>query len=106
MTAAGTTWSKPLRITRGVRGRHYDPDLAGGRDGRVMVVWAWSAAGRSTLMYSVLSGGKHTPPRTFGKGAGMASLPSISAGPDGRFHVIWNQGPRDNEVIYYAVTKK
>ena len=102
----GTTWSKPLRITRGVRGRHYDPDLAGGRGGRVMVVWAWSAAGRSTLLYSVLRGGKHTPPRSFGKGPGMASLPSISAGPDGRFHVVWNQGPRDNEVIYYAVTKK
>ena len=106
VAAGSTTWSAPLRFTRGVRGRHYDPDLAGGRGGEVMVVWAWSAAGKSTLLYSSLKNGKHTPPRSMGQDPGMASLPSISAGPDGRFHVVWNQGERDKEAIYYSVSKK
>ncbi len=105
VAAGGTTWGAPRRITRGVRGRHYDPALASNRRGEVMVVWAWSAAGKSALLSSLVVKGKPSPPGSIKELRGAASLPSVAAGPDGRFHVVWSQGERDQEAIYYSATK-
>jgi hypothetical protein len=102
-TLAGTDtrWAEPTRITRGFQGRHYDPDVAGNAQGEVMLVWAWSHAGQSSILYSRWKGDQFEAPKQVQARAGMSSLPSIYAGPDGRFHLVWNHGdPAQTEVLY------
>ncbi len=92
-------WSSTLRLTRGIPGRHYDPDVAADSSGHVVLVWAWQTPETSTILYSEWQGKRFSTPKQAFTGGAMVSLPSIAAGPDGRFHLVWNQGTPDETEV-------
>lgn len=100
------TWTPPRCISEGLAGLHYDPDLMFNSRGELMLVWAWSSAGLSTLLYSRRIKGTFTEPRRLAELAAFASLPALAVDPKGRFHVVWNQGRMNQEVVYHAVTRR
>lgn len=87
----------------GVGGFHFDPDIAVNERGDRVLVWGWDAGADAELVYSVDRGGGWSPPaKVADLDWGKPGLPSVTAGPAGRFHVVWNQGVRGENHVYAA----
>ncbi|MEC7947993.1 MAG: hypothetical protein VX265_10520 [Myxococcota bacterium] len=89
--------------SRGLGGFHFDPDIAVDADGRRVVVWGWDQGSEAELVYSVDAGTGWSPARRVADIRwGKPGLPSLTVGADGVFHVVWNQGVRGENHVYYA----
>lgn len=97
-------WGPVDEPSAGLGGFHFDPDVAVAPDGTVCVVWGWDGGGDAELVYALRRDGAWTAPRKVAElDWGKPGLPSIEAGPDGRFHVVWTQGVRGSNEVWYAV---
>lgn len=89
--------------SKGLGGFHFDPDIAVDAEGRRVLVWGWDLGSEAELVYSVDEGSGWSAPRRVATiGWGKPGLPSLVVGPDGTFHVVWNQGVRGENHVYYA----
>jgi hypothetical protein len=97
-------WSDRIDVpTDGYGGFHFDPDLAIDGDGNRVLVWGWDAGDDAELVYSIDRGqGFSRPAKVADLDWGKPGLPSITVAPDGRFHVVWNQGVRGENHVYAA----
>lgn len=100
------SWSEPGRITKGFRGGHYDPDIAGNSRGDVVLVWAWQDGEKASILYSRWEKGRFSAPRQIHPVIGMTSLPSIYAAPSGQFHLVWNHGSPDATEVMYTASRE
>lgn len=103
-TGAPGRWGQPEEPSKGYGGFHFDPEIAADSAGRVCLVWGWDAGSEAELVYAIRSpdGRWSTPKRVASLGSGKPGLASLVAGPDGAFHVVWNQGVRGSNEVYYA----
>ena len=103
------TWSNGVGSTvqepsAGLGGYHYDPDIEINKDGTLCLVWGWDGGEEAQLLYSLDRGTGWSPPQRVASIAwGKPGLPSLSADPSGRFHVVWNQGVKGENQVYFAV---
>ena len=68
------------------------------------LVWGWDQGSDAELLYSLDRGDGWSAPRKLAEvDRGKPGLPSIDVDPRGRFHVVWNQGVRGENDVYYAV---
>ncbi len=96
-------WGPNQEPSRGLGGFHFDPDIAVDAQGRRVIVWGWDSGSAAELVYAVDTGSGWSAPRLVARlGAGKPGLPSIDVAPDGRFHVVWNQGVRGRSQVYHA----
>ncbi len=97
-------WSDRIdEPSSGFGGFHFDPDIAIDSQGRRVLVWGWDLGREAELVYSVDRGdGWSAPRRVATVGWGKPGLPSLVVAPDDRFHVVWNQGIRGENHVYYA----
>ncbi|MAA79783.1 MAG: hypothetical protein CL916_11035 [Deltaproteobacteria bacterium] len=66
-------------------------------------MWGWDAGSDAELVYSINQGGKWSAPQKVADiDWGKPGLPSIEVDMAGNFHVVWNQGVRGKNEIYYA----
>jgi hypothetical protein len=88
----------------GLGGYHYDPDIEINKDGILCLVWGWDGGEEAELLYSLDRGSGWAPPQRVASVAwGKPGLPSLTADPSGRFHVVWNQGIKGENQVYFAV---
>ncbi len=105
---SGTTgaWGPPVELSEGLGGFHFDPDIAVNSEGVLCIVWGWDANDEAELLYSLNRGeGWSEPLRVAEIGWGKPGLPSLDVDSDGTFHVVWNQGVRGYNEVYYASLK-
>ncbi|HJN75668.1 MAG TPA: sialidase family protein [Myxococcota bacterium] len=96
-------WGEAVEPSAGYGGYHFDPDIEINADGDRVLVWGWDSGEQAELVYAVDTGtGWSKPRRVATIGKGKPGLPSISASSDGDFHVVWNQGVRGSNEVYYA----
>jgi hypothetical protein len=96
-------WGPTQEPSQGFGGYHFDPDIAINAAGTRCLVWGWDAGTEAELVYSVDRGGGWSSPRRVAQIRwGKPGLPSLDVDSKGRFHVIWNQGVRGTNQIYYA----
>jgi len=97
-------WGVPEEPSKGYGGFHFDPEIAVDPEGRVCLVWGWDSGGEAELVYALRSAeGRWTKPRRVAElKRGKPGLASLVAGPDGAFHVVWNQGVRGSSEVFYA----
>ena len=89
--------------SRGLGGFHFDPDIAIDAAGRRVLVWGWDQGTEAELVYSVDTGEGWSPARRVAQvGWGKPGLPSLTVDAGGAFHVVWNQGVRGENHVYYA----
>jgi hypothetical protein len=89
--------------SRGYGGFHFDPDIAVDAHGRRVIVWGWDQGSDAELVYSVDEGAGWSPPRKVADVRwGKPGLPSLGVDAEGAFHVVWNQGVRGENHVYYA----
>ncbi len=95
-------WGPVVEPSKGYGGYHFDPDVAVNADGVRCLVWGWDSGADAELVYSVDKGQGWSPPRKVADiDWGKPGLPSIDVDAAGAFHVVWNQGVRgDNDVFY------
>jgi len=80
-------WTSPTPITASPVGA-WEPSAV--RDGNTLhVVYVDFAAGNGDVRYVTVQGGWVSPSQTIAGGPGVARRPRILAGPDGPFHVVW-----------------
>jgi hypothetical protein len=97
-------WGSTHEPSAGWGGYHFDPDIAVNPEGVLCLVWGWDAGDAAELVYSLDRGEGWSPPRLVARlNWGKPGLPSIDAGADGRFHVVWNQGVRGQNHVYYTL---
>ncbi|HCH64421.1 MAG TPA: hypothetical protein DFR83_16565 [Deltaproteobacteria bacterium] len=97
-------WGPPEEPSKGYGGFHFDPEIAADETGRVCLVWGWDSGREAELVYAIRSpnGVWSAPRRVASLRSGKPGLASLVAGPDGAFHVVWNQGVRGSNEVYYA----
>jgi hypothetical protein len=96
-------WGATQEPSQGFGGYHFDPDIAVNADGVRCIVWGWDSGSEAELVYSIDQGrGWSSPRRVAQIRWGKPGLPSLDVDSQGRFHVIWNQGIRGTNQIYYA----
>lgn len=96
-------WGPLVEPSEGYGGFHFDPEIAVNKDGVLCLVWGWDAGQDAEMVYSLNRGqGWSKPLKIADVDWGKPGLASLVAGPDGRFHVVWNQGIRGKNHIYYA----
>ena len=96
-------WGPVEEPSKGYGGFHFDPDIAVNKDGVRCLVWGWDAGGDAEMVYSLNRGGGWDPPRKIADlNEGKPGLPSIVNDASGSFHVVWNQGVRGKNDVYYA----
>ena len=97
-------WSDTVdEPSRGHGGFHFDPDIAIDASGRRVVVWGWDQGREAELVYSVDTGDGWSKPRKVADIRwGKPGLPSLAVDERGVFHVVWNQGVRGENHVYYA----
>jgi hypothetical protein len=67
------------------------------------MVWGWDMGQDAELLYSLNRGaGWEAPKKVAEIDWGKPGLPSIDADSTGAFHVVWNQGVRGSNEVYYA----
>ena len=100
----GGTWGPVVEPSAGLGGYHFDPEIAVDQRGTLCMVWGWDGGEEAELLYSLSRDGERwSPPRRVASiGWGKPGLPSIDVDPRGRFHVVWNQGIRGYNEVYYA----
>lgn len=96
-------WGPVAEPSKGFGGFHFDPDIAINDAGVRVLVWGWDAGDDAEMVYSVDRGQGWSAPRKIADiDWGKPGLASISVDPAGRFHVVWNQGVRGENKVYYA----
>jgi len=96
-------WGPVAEPSRGFGGFHFDPDIAINSDGVRCLIWGWDAGSDAEMVYSIDSGSGWTPPRKIADiDWGKPGLASIDVTSNGDFHVVWNQGVRGKNEVYYA----
>jgi hypothetical protein len=96
-------WGPVQEPSRGHGGFHFDPDIEINKEGVLCVVWGWDAGDQAEMVYSLDRGAGWSPPQKLADlGWGKPGLPSLKADPQGVFHVVWNQGIRGYNEVYYA----
>jgi len=96
-------WGEAAEPSKGLGGYQFDPDVAINRDGVRALVWGWDGGGDAELVYSLDRGQGWEPARKVADvDWGKPGLPSIDADPSGAFHVVWNQGVRGENEVFYA----
>jgi hypothetical protein len=99
-------WGAPAEPSKGLGGFHFDPDIAVAPDGTACLVWGWDAGTDAELLYSLDRGQGWEPPRKVAElDWGKPGLPSIDVDAAGTFHVVWNQGVRGSNEVYYAALR-
>lgn len=96
-------WGPVDEPSAGKGGFHFDPDIAINDAGVRVLVWGWDAGQDAEMVYSVNSGKGWSEPRKIADlNWGKPGLASVSVDPQGAFHVVWNQGVRGDNKVYYA----
>lgn len=96
-------WGPTAEPSQGYGGYHFDPDIALNTAGVRCLVWGWDSGTEAELVYSVDTGQGWTAPRRVAQIRwGKPGLPSLDVDSRGRFHVVWNQGIRGYNEVYYA----
>jgi hypothetical protein len=96
-------WGDTAELSAGLGGFHFDPDVEVNGDGVLCAVWGWDAGPDAELVYSLNRGSGWEPARKVAEvDWGEPGLPSIDADATGAFHVVWNQGVRGSNEVYYA----
>jgi hypothetical protein len=96
-------WGPVQEPSAGYGGFHFDPEIAINSQGTLALVWGWDAGAHAELVYSLNKGGGWSPPaRVATLEWGKPGLASLVAGPNGDFHVVWNQGLRGRNEVYYS----
>lgn len=97
------SWGGLQEPSAGFGGFHFDPDIAVNADGVLCLVWGWDAGDDAEMVYSLNAGDGWSPPKKIADiDWGKPGLASIDVDSSGRFHVIWNQGVRGENAVYYA----
>jgi hypothetical protein len=96
-------WGAVAEPSKGYGGFHFDPDIAINADGVRCLVWGWDSGRDAEMVYSVDTGGGWSKPQKLADvDWGKPGLASIDVTSDGAFHVVWNQGVRGKNEVYYA----
>jgi hypothetical protein len=97
------SWGGISEPSAGFGGYHFDPDIAVNGQGALCLVWGWDAGEDAEMVYSIGKDGSWSPPRKVADvNWGKPGLASLSADAEGNFHLVWNQGVRGYNEIYYA----
>ena len=96
-------WGQIEEPSAGYGGFHFDPEIAINKDGVLCLVWGWDAGKDAEMVYSMNRGqGWSKPKKIADINWGKPGLSSIDVDSSGNFHVVWNQGIRGYNEIYYA----
>ena len=97
-------WGPVEEPSQGYGGFHFDPEIAINDDGVRVLVWGWDAGKDAGMVYSVsMPGSGWSAPRRIAQiNYGKPGLASIDVDSQGDFHVIWNEGFRCDNRVYYA----
>ncbi len=96
-------WGPTSEPSAGYGGFHFDPDIAVAPDGTGCLVWGWDAGDDAEIVYALNRGAGWDPPRKVADvDWGKPGLPSVEADSRGAFHVVWTQGVRGSNEVYYA----
>ena len=96
-------WAAPEEPSTGYGGYHFDPDIAINKDGVRCLVWGWDAGEDAEMVYSLNRGSGWEPPKKIADiDYGKPGLASIVDDATGAFHIVWNQGVRGQNEVYYA----
>jgi gamma-glutamyl hercynylcysteine S-oxide synthase len=96
-------WGAVHKPSAGFGGFHFDPEIAVNRDGVLCLVWGWDAGDRAEMVYSLDRGDGWEAPKLLAEiGRGKPGLASLVADELGNFHVVWNQGVRGDNEVYYS----
>ena len=96
-------WLPAEEPSSGLGGYHFDPDIAINSDGVLCLIWGWDGGEDAEMLYSLNRGsGWEAPLKIADIDWGKPGLPSIAADTQGGFHVVWNQGIRGYNEVYYA----
>lgn len=97
------SWGPVSEPSAGYGGYHFDPEIAVNHEGVRCLVWGWDAGDSAEMVYSVDTGQGWSPPRLLAAlDEGKPGLASLTDGPDGHFHAVWNQGTRGESKVFYA----
>ena len=96
-------WGELQEPSAGYGGFHFDPDIAVNADGVLCLVWGWDAGDDAEMVYAINAGdGWSAPKKIADVDWGKPGLASLDVDSSGRFHVVWNQGVRGENAVYYA----
>ena len=96
-------WSNVVEPSQGYGGFHFDPEIAINQQGVLCLVWGWDAGQDAEMVYSINRGdGWSKPAKIADINWGKPGLASIAVDSKGAFHVVWNQGVRGYNEVYYA----
>ncbi len=96
-------WGAVSELGEGLGGFHFDPDIAVNAAGVLCSVWGWDAGADAELVYNLNRGnGWEATKKVADVDWGKPGLPSIDVDSAGAFHVVWNQGIRGSNEVYYA----
>ena len=96
-------WGQVAEPSAGFGGFHFDPEIAVNAAGVLCLVWGWDAGQDAEMVYSLNRGeGWSTPAKIADINWGKPGLSSIDVDSKGNFHVVWNQGVRGTNEVYYA----
>lgn len=96
-------WGPAQEPSQGFGGFHFDPDIAINADGVLCLVWGWDSGQDAEMVYALNRGdGWSSPQKIADIDQGKPGLPSLDVDANGTFHVVWNQGSRGHNHVYYA----
>ena len=100
---ASNQWGSVEEPSKGYGGFHFDPEIDINKDGVICLVWGWDAGQDAEMVYSLNRGnGWSSPKKIADVNWGKPGLASLSTDSKGSFHVVWNQGVRGYNEVYYA----
>jgi hypothetical protein len=97
-------WGEIVEPSDGYGGFHFDPEIAINEDGVRVLIWGWDSNKEAEMVYSISRPGEGwtEPARIATINWGKPGLSSIDVDSQGNFHVVWNQGVRCNNKVYYS----
>ena len=96
-------WSEVVEPSSGYGGFHFDPEIEINKDGVLCLIWGWDKGTDAEMVYSLNEGtGWSEPKKIADIDWGKPGLASLSVDSAGRFHVVWNQGVRGYNEVYYS----
>ena len=97
------SWGEIDEPSKGYGGYHFDPEIAVNDDGVYCLVWGWDSGDDAELVYAINSGGGWSAPQKVADlNWGKPGLASLDVDSNGQFHVVWNQGVRGYNEVYYS----
>lgn len=96
-------WSAVDEPSAGYGGFHFDPEIEINKDGVLCLVWGWDKGTDAEMVYAINKGDGWSEPKKIADiDWGKPGLASLSTDSQGRFHVVWNQGVRGYNEVYYS----